>query len=162
MKKIVFSVVSTLLAGSLASMVAAQSPGAPVGKGQIKQVLLSGTVVKEGGAYFLTDDKTQIRSELRGSELGKYLNKTVRIQGRLLPDATPAGGASQIVQVGNILPGGVAAAGAGGKVAAGAVKGGMSKGAIAGVIAGGSAAGTVGGLYASGAIGSDDAAVSRP
>lgn len=120
----------------------------------------SGSVSQSGGKYFLTDPSSQMKIELRGTGLKKYIGKTVQVNGQFADGAKPAGDATQVVTVSDVN--GVGAGTTTAKATAAGVKaGGLSKGAILGLTTVGAAGGTVGGLYASGAIGGDDQPASR-
>ena len=62
-------------------------------------VKLTGVVQSDGGSFFLTDSTTGVRMELRGKDLARYAGKQVTFEGSIIPGATPAAGASQVVQV---------------------------------------------------------------
>lgn len=116
---------------------------------------LTGILTKEGGRYFLTDETTKVKVEVRGSNLQSMLGRRVTVVGTVVVDGQPAAGAVQILAVSSITA--TPAAGAGG--AAGAAHG-VSTATVA-IIGGVAAAATVGGLAAAGTIGGSDAPVSR-
>ncbi|MGO9239996.1 MAG: hypothetical protein ACLQBJ_04215 [Bryobacteraceae bacterium] len=62
-------------------------------------VKLTGVVQSEGGSYFLTDSTTGVKVQLRGENLNRYVGEQVTFEGSVIPGATPAGGASEVVQV---------------------------------------------------------------
>src|SRR5215471_5849839 len=62
-------------------------------------VQLSGTVQVQNGNYYIIDVTTKMRIELRGNNLSQYVGKPVQINGSVVPGATPAAGATQVVQV---------------------------------------------------------------
>jgi hypothetical protein len=116
---------------------------------------LVGCVTKSGDTYLLTDETSNVTVELRGGNVKE--GQRVQISGSQVPNATPAGGATQVVNVMGVkvvggscpatTPGGVAAAGAGaGAAAAGAAAAGVSTGTA--VVAGIAAAAVVGGTVA--------------
>src|ERR1039458_4020215 len=117
-------------------------------------VKMTGIVESKDGKYFLTDCTTQVRVELQGPDVAKSLGKTVEITGSSIPGATPAAGASQLVQVATMraaskagcagAPGAAGAAGAGGAAA------GLSTGAAVAIVGGVVVGGTVIGLAAAG------------
>ncbi len=144
---------------------------------------LTGQMCEQDGKYFLTDETNNVTVELRGPNLKSKAGKRVQVIGSPAAGATPAAGASQVINVTGITDagkgkqragavcasrGGAAAAAAGG-AAGGAAAGAGGAGAAAGVSAttiaviGGAAAtaGTLGGLYAAGTIGGGDETVSR-
>jgi hypothetical protein len=62
-------------------------------------VKLAGVVQSDGGSFFLTDSTTGVKVELRGRDLAKYVGRKITFDGSVIPGATPAQGASQVVQV---------------------------------------------------------------
>ena len=124
-------------------------------------VKMTGLVESRDGAYFLTDDTTKVPVQIEGANVPKYVGKTVQITGTTVPDATPVGGASQLVHIAAIklVAGGAAAAGTGG-AAAGGSSAGLSGLAIGAIVGGVAIAATVGGLAASGTF--NGSSVSRP
>jgi len=122
-------------------------------------VKLSGVVSSAGGKFFLTDRTTGVKVELRGEELAKYNGRTVVFQGSVIPGATPAGGATQVVQVVTIE---VAKAAATPAAAAGAGSGGaLSPMALGAYIGGVAVTLTMTSLYSVGAF-DDVRPLSRP
>jgi hypothetical protein len=123
------------------------------------QVRLTGTVTARDGKFLLTDTTANVTVEVQGAELKRYVGKKVEITGSPIPNATPAAGASQVVQVLSVsILGAVAAAGAAGAGAAAgaagagaAAVGGISAGATAAIIGGVAVAGTLGGMAAANA-----------
>jgi hypothetical protein len=115
-------------------------------------VELTGTVHAENGEFYLTDDVTKVKVELRGSNLKNLVGKHVHVVGSETGEATAAG-VPQTVTVATATQVGAGAAGAGG-AAAGAGMAGSAFPTVA--VIGGVAAvgGTVGGLAATGVIGS--------
>jgi hypothetical protein len=107
-------------------------------------VKLSGKVSEQDGKFFLTDHTTSVTVQLEGNDLLKLVGKNVEISGAVIPSATAAAGASEVVSVAaaHIL------AGAG----MGAAATGIAVGAKVAIIAGVAVAGTVGGLAASGTL----------
>lgn len=110
---------------------------------------LTGQVFEQNGKYFLTDDTNKVTVELRGPAVKSKVGKRVKVIGLLLAGETPAGGASQVINVTQLTVL-AAAGGAGISTATVAVLGGAA-----------ATAGTIGGLYAAGAIGGGDETVSR-
>lgn len=122
---------------------------------------LTGTVQTEAGKFFLTDETTKVKVELRGSNLKKLVGKRVKVTGSVASGENPAVGATQVVVVASAAVVGAAAAGAAGGAAAGAaVATGISATTIA-VVGGVAAAATVGGLAVSGTFSGSDSTVSR-
>jgi len=117
---------------------------------------MSGCLVTKGGKYLLTDSTTNVTVELQGSDAAKSAGHRVEITGLMVPDATPADGASQVIQVVTVDSVGAACGqlmrasrGQSGGGAAGA-GGGLSTGAIAAIVAGVAVVGTVVGLGVAG------------
>ena len=103
-------------------------------------VTITGVVTTKDGKYFLKDLTTGVTVELRGNDLNQYVGKKVDITGSVIPGATPANPATEVVQVGNLHP----AAGGGPGTA------GLSTGAKVAIFGGVAIAGTLGGLAAAG------------
>jgi len=152
-------------------LVARVSPGTAL---QLKSVTattskLTGTVESQGGRFFLTDEITRVKVELRGSNLAGLVGKRVQVSGSVVPGEMAVGGASQVILVASttvvaaVAAGAAGAAGgaaAGGAAAGAAVATGVSVTTVA-VVGGVAAAATVGGLAAAGTIGGSDSTVSR-
>lgn len=124
-------------------------------------VQVTGIVEARDGAFFLTDETTKVTVQLTGIDLAKNVGKMVTITGTSVPDAAPAGGASQVVHVANVkkVPAGAGAAAAGSGGAGSSA--GLSTVAIVAIVGGVAVAGAIGGLAATGAF-SSGASVSRP
>jgi hypothetical protein len=123
---------------------------------------LTGVVSKEQSKYFLTDQTTHVKVELRGTNLESSVGKVIEVTGEAIEE-TPAAGATSVVRVTQLKVVGAAAkaAGAAGATAPAGVSTGVSASTIA-IVGGVAAAGaTVGGLYATGVIGGDEKPVSR-
>jgi len=118
-------------------------------------VNVTGTVSKEGDAFFITDKTTNVKYQLQGSELGKYVGKPVTVNGALVPGAAPLGSATGVVAVSSVAAAAGATAAAGG-AAAGTLFG-LGHAAIAGVAVGVATGGVVGGLAAAGTFSSPSA-----
>jgi hypothetical protein len=148
---------SNLLAGSvLPGTALAFDPQA----GPPTSVKMTGIVESRDGAFFLTDETSKVLFQIEGSGVAKHVGKRVEITGTTVQDATPAGGASQLVRVGDvkkIAAGGAAAAGTGGASSSA----GLSAAAIGAIVGGVAVAAAVGGLAAAGTF-SNGASVSRP
>jgi hypothetical protein len=114
-------------------------------------VELTGTVQQQNGKFYLTDDVTNVKVELRGPDLKSLVGKHVHIVGSESGEATAAG-VPQTVTVSTATPVGAGAAGAGGAATAAGAAGGAfpTLAVIGGVVAVG---GTLGGLAATGVIG---------
>jgi hypothetical protein len=123
--------------------------------GAAAAVKVTGWIEFRDGAYFLTDETTNVTVQLMESpDVIKYVNVECDITGSSIPDSKPAGNASQLVstvtvvpvkrrKAGAYIPGGTAAAHTGlSGTAIGAIIGGVAAG---GVIAGLAAAGTFSG-----------------
>jgi hypothetical protein len=119
-------------------------------------VKMTGVVVFKNGKYFLTDVTSNVTVELEGPDVAKFAGKMVEIAGSVIPSATPAAPASELVSVANIRAK-AAAAGTGGVTAA---AGGLSKGATIAIVGGVGVGGTVIGLEAAGTF-SGGTSVSR-
>ena len=108
---------------------------------------MKGCLGMKNGHYFLTDDTTGVTVELQGADVAKHDGHHVEITGSMIPGATPAPGASQVVQVVTFdsvgarcnIPGGAAIPGAG-----------LSTGAIVAIVGGVAVAGILIGLAAAG------------
>jgi hypothetical protein len=109
-------------------------------------VKMTGAVSEQNGKFFITDSTTNVVAEIRGSDLAKSVGKKIQITGSIIPGATPAPPATEVVQVTNSKVLAAAAAGAAG----GAVAAGLSTGATVAIVGGVVVAGTVGGLAAAG------------
>jgi len=127
-------------------------------------VKLTGIVQFHDGAYFLTDETTQVTVQLLGPNVAKHVGRVVQITGSSVTGQTPAGGATQVVRVvaiSKVAAGGAAAAASGGAGAAGAgTSAGVSTAVILAVVGGVAVAGAVGGLAAAGTF--SGSSVSRP
>jgi hypothetical protein len=127
-------------------------------------VKLTGIVQFHDGAYFLTDQTTQVTVQLLGTNVAKHVGKVVQVTGSSVTDQTPTGGATQVVRViaiNKVAAGGAAAAGSGGAGAAGAgTAGGLSTAVIFAIVGGVAVAAAVGGLAAAGTF--SGTSVSRP
>jgi hypothetical protein len=155
-------------------LVANMSPGTALEfepQGEVTEVdsKLTGTLLKKGGAFFLTDNTTKVTAELRGAGLAAKVGKVVEVVGQVQPHATAAAGATQVIAVKAITlaQAATAAAGAGGAgagaagagtgaaggaaSAAGAAATGIGAGTVA-VVGGVAAAGTVAGLGITGSL----------
>jgi hypothetical protein len=119
---------------------------APPGNGSLA-VKLTGTVTEQGGEYFLTDSTANVTAELWGADLSKDVGKETQITGSIVPDAKPAAGASEVVQVtgAKILAKGAGSAGA-------AAAAGHSTAATVAIFGGVTVAGTLAGLAAAGSF----------
>ena len=140
-----------LTASLLPGMAVAFNPQA----GAAAAIKMTGYIKFKDGAYFLTDETTNVTVQLMESpDVIKYVNVECDITGSSIPDSKPAGNASQLVstvtvvpvkrrKAGAYIPGGTAAAHTGlSGTAIGAIIGGVAAG---GVIAGLAAAGTFSG-----------------
>jgi hypothetical protein len=115
-------------------------------------VEVTGTVLRVDDKFYLTDDVSKVKVELRGSNLKSLVGKHVHVVGTESGEATVAG-VPQAVTVATATPVGAGAAGAGGAATAAGVAGGgfPTLAVIGGVVVVG---GTLGGLAATGVIGS--------
>jgi hypothetical protein len=117
---------------------------------------LTGILTKDGNRFFLTDETTKVKVELRGGKIGGMVGERVTVVGTAVDDGKPLpAGVAQVVAVGSLT---VAPAAGGAAGAAGAT--GVSAAKLA-IIGGVAAAATVGGLAAAGTIGGNNATVSR-
>jgi hypothetical protein len=121
-------------------------------------VELTGTVQQQNGEFYLTDDVTKVKVELRGSNLKALVGKHVHVAGTESGE-TAAAGVPQTVNVATATQVGAGAAGTAGAATAAGVAGGAfpTIAVIGGVVAVG---GALGGLAATGVIGSSSS-VSR-
>lgn len=124
---------------------------------------LTGTVESKDGKFFLTDDTTKVKMELRGSNLKSLVGKHVKVTGSGASGETPAGDASQVVLVASatVVAAAVAGGAAGGAAAGAAVATGVSATTIIAVGGGIAAAATAGGLAAAGTFSGSSPTVSR-
>jgi hypothetical protein len=123
-------------------------------------VKMTGIIEARSGAYFLTDETTNVTVKLEGNDVSKYVGKNVEITGSSISDANPVAGASQVVRALTIKPvtekrKAPAAAAAGGGAGAG-----LSGTALGAIVGGVAVAATVGGLAVAGTF-SGDASISR-
>jgi hypothetical protein len=129
---------------------------------------LLGCAVKSGSNTLFTDEGTKVTVQLRGSSV--KAGKRVQIKGSMVPNATPATGATQVINVTSVksvggpcksaaaIAAGAGAAGAAGGAAAGAAGAGAAAagagaaaGAAGAATAAGISAGVIGGVAAAGA-----------
>jgi hypothetical protein len=111
---------------------------------------ITGVLVSKDGTFFVTDVTTNITTEVHGTDLASFVGKKVDITGSTIPDATPAPGASQVVQVAGITK----------AVAAAVAGGGIGTAATVAIVGGVAVAGTALGLGAAGTF-NNSPAVSR-
>lgn len=123
---------------------------------------LTGCPVRSGGNTLLKDETSNVTAQLRGGNV--RAGQRVQVTGTLVPNATPASGATQVINVTSVKAvggscggaGGAAAAAGAGAAAAGAGAGaavGISTGVIVGVSVAAAAGVAVGAAYGTGAIG---------
>jgi hypothetical protein len=139
-------------------LVASLHPGvalafSPEAIGANNALKIKGTVESRDGKYFLTDTTTNVRFELQGTNLAKYVGKQVEITGSFVHAATDTAGA---VQAAHIISINLVAA----PVAATAAAG-VSYAATAAIVSGVAVTGTVVGLAAVGTF-SHVAPISNP
>jgi hypothetical protein len=100
---------------------------------------ITGCAVKSKNNILLTDETSNVTLQLRGGAI--KTGRRIQITGSMIPNATPATGATQVIDVTNVKDiGGVC--GAAGKLAAGGAAGAAAGGAAGG--AAGAAAGAAG------------------
>ena len=117
---------------------------------------LTGTVTTNGKRFFLIDETTKVKVELRGDMLAGMVGKRVTVTGSAIDDGQPLpAGVAQVLAVSGITVTPVAGGAAGAAPATG-----VSAVKLA-VIGGVAAAATVGGLAAAGTIGGSSPTVSR-
>jgi hypothetical protein len=120
---------------------------------------LVGCATKTGNNTLLTDETSNVTVQLRGGNV--RAGRRVQVTGSMVPNATPAGGATQVINVTNVKEVGgactVSAAGAaaGAGAAGGAAAGGAAAGAAAGI---GTTTAVVAGVAAAAAAGTGIAA----
>jgi len=103
-------------------------------------VEMTGAVTKQDGKFYLTDPCTNVKVQLLGVDLDRYVGKREDVAGSGIPGATPSGGASQVVQAVTIAPlKGKAAPCAVGTVGAAALSGAAKAAIIGGVAVAGAA-----------------------
>jgi hypothetical protein len=122
-------------------------------EGAASAIQMTGVIEARNGEYFLTDETTKVKVQIESKDASKYVGKRVAIQGSSVPDAKPAGDASQLVRAVTIktVSAAAGAGGAGGGAAAGAgTAGGLSGVAIGAIVGGVAVVGTLGGLAAAG------------
>jgi hypothetical protein len=113
--------------------------------GASKAVKIAGVLEQRSGNYFIADTTTHVTFQIQGNSLAQYVGKKVEIAGSLIPGATPAAGATQVVQAAGIQLAPVAAGG----TAAGTAAAGAHWGTIA-IVGGVAVGGTVVGLVSAG------------
>jgi len=110
---------------------------------------VTGRVEKKDGRYVLTDETTNVTTELTGEGLEKYVGRRVEVTGVIDPTAKPAAPATSLVKITEVkllsAPGAGAGAGAGGWAA-------LSTGAKVAIIGGVGAGAGVGIAAAAGAF----------
>ncbi len=123
--------------------------------GAATSMQMKGVLESQNNKFFITDSTSKTRVELRGTDLGKFTEKSVQVTGSVILGAAAANGASQVVQVTKIeqLSSQAAkAAGLGGGVAAGAAGGAAAAGA-AGAAGAAAAGATIAGVSVAAAVG---------
>src|SRR5579863_378363 len=116
---------------------------------------LTGCTRKSGNDTLLTDETSNVTVQLRGGNARG--NRRYQVSGSMVPNATPASGATQVLNVTSAKE--LGACGAGGAAAGGAAAGGaaaararLSSAAIAGIVVAAAAAVSVGAAAAGGAF----------
>jgi hypothetical protein len=142
---------SALVRNSSGVLVASLQPGMELafdagGQGTAA-VNITGILQVRNGNYYITDPTAHVTIQVQGSNLARYVGKKVEVTGSQVPGATPAGGASELVQVTSITP-----VGGGGGGGAGGGAGALHLGTYA-IIGGVAVGGTIIGLAAAGAFG---------
>jgi hypothetical protein len=102
------------------------------------------------GNYFLTDATAHVTVQLEGADLATYIGKCAEVTGSIIPGASPASPATELIQVANIHGASCSARAVG--------RGGLTVVEKAAIIGGVAAAGTAAGLAASGTFSSTPAA----
>lgn len=118
---------------------------------------VNGCFTAQDGHFFVTDATTNMKLELHGADLAKYVGRRVRVTGNASPQS-PAAGAPRIVDVSQItqLPGEVC--GPAGSKADGGSHHVTKAVVIGGVVVGG----TVGGLWGAGVFSNSPVSPSKP
>jgi hypothetical protein len=118
---------------------------------------LTGCTKKAGNDTLLTDETSSVTVQLRGGNAKN--NRRYQVTGAMVPNATPATGATQVLNVSNARELGACGAGgaAGAPAAGGAAAGGLSGAAIAGIVVAAAAAVAVGATAAAGGFSSGTA-----
>ncbi len=115
--------------------------------GAAAAVKVTGWIKLKDGAYYLTDETTNVLVQLMESpDVIKYVGVECDVTGSSIPDASPAGGASQLVSTITVIP--VKRRKAGAYVPG--ARAGLSTGAKVAIVGGVAAGGVVAGLAASG------------
>jgi len=131
---------SALVRNSSGVLLASLQPGMELafdaGEQGTTAVNITGVLQVRNGNYYITDPITHVTIQVQGSNLAQYVGKKVEITGSQIPGATPAAGATEVVQVTGIVPAG---GGGGHHVGAYAIIGGV---VIGGTLIGLAAAGT--------------------
>jgi hypothetical protein len=122
---------------------------------------LTGCTRKSGGDTLITDETSNVTVQLRGGNAKG--NRRYQVTGSMVPNATPASGATQVLNVTSAKElgacgGGAAAGAAVGGAAAGA---GLSTAAIAGIVVASAAAVAVGATAAAGGFSSSNASTTN-
>jgi hypothetical protein len=120
---------------------------------------LTGVVTSEHGKFYLTDEITNVRVELRGANLKQLLGKKAHVKGTTVPASVAGDDAVFTVASATLV--GVSAAAGGAAAAGAATTAGISSTAIGLIVVGGVAVGTVGGLAAAGTFSSSNPTISR-
>jgi hypothetical protein len=126
--------------------------------GAATAVKMTGPVTTQDGKYYLVDNTTRVKIELRGENLKQHVGKTVTVTGSSIPGAAATAGATRVVQVTSVAAAaavagaaaGGAAAAAAGAAAGGAAAAGIGTAATVAIVGGVAAAATVGGMAAAG------------
>lgn len=130
---------------------------------------LTGCPVRQNGNILLTDETSNVTAQLRGGNV--RTGKRVQVTGSLVPNASPAAPATQVINVtavkdvGGTCKGLGAAAAAGGAAAGAAAAGAagttaaVSTGVIVGVSVASAAGVAVGAAYGTGAIGASSSCI---
>jgi hypothetical protein len=111
---------------------------------------LTGCTKKSGSDTLLTDETSNVTVQLRGGSA--KTNRRYQVTGSMVPNATPAGGATQVLNVTNAKELGACGSGAGGAAAAAGGATALSGAAIAGIVIAAAAAVSVGAAAAGGAF----------
>jgi len=126
-------------------------------------IMMTGVIVGHVGAYFLTDQTTNVRVKLEGNDVSRYVGKNVEVTGSIISGANPVAGTSEVVRAVTIKQvsekrkaAGVASGGAGAGSSAH-----LSGAALGAIVGGVAVAATAGGLAVAGTF-SGHASISRP
>jgi hypothetical protein len=99
---------SAFVRNSSGVLIASLQPGMELAFNAAQQgttaVDITGVLQVRNGNYYITDPNTHVTIQVQGTDLAQYVGKKVEITGSQVPGATPAAGATEVVQVTSITP----------------------------------------------------------